>query len=81
MSIFDKIKQYLSGQSINKDFEQEKPENWIWGVIYFNKRDHRFLVAKRNPMMGWTFNFAHPIAFVILVLILSMIVFQSTTNS
>ena len=32
MGIFNKIKQYLSGQNINKDFEQEKPENWIWGV-------------------------------------------------
>lgn len=77
MGIFNKIKQYLSGQNINKDFEQEKPENWIWGVIYFDKKDYRFLVSKRNPMMGWTFNFAHPIAFIVVVLILLIAVSQA----
>lgn len=77
MSFLNKIKQYLSGQNINKDFEHENPENWIWSVIYFNKRDYRFLVAKRNPMMGWTFNFAHPITFVVLILILLIATFPS----
>ena len=76
MGIFNKIKLYLSGKNINKDFEQEKPENWIWGVIYFNKRDPRFLVAKRNPILGWTFNFAHPITFIVLILILSIAISQ-----
>ena len=77
MSFLNKIKQYLSGQNINKDFEHENPENRIWGVIYFNKRDYRFLVAKRNPMMGWTFNFAHPITFIVLILILLIAAFPS----
>lgn len=77
MSFLNKIKQYLSGENINKDFEREKPENWIWGVIYFNKSDYRFLVAKRNPMLGWTFNFAHPITFIVLILILLIAAFPS----
>ncbi|RZL46046.1 MAG: hypothetical protein EOO93_26415 [Pedobacter sp.] len=63
-----------------KDFQHEDPENWKWGVFYFNKKDFRFIVPKRNPIMGWTFNFAHPIAFIILLLILGMIVFQSIFN-
>ena len=70
MDIINKIENYLSGKNINKDFEHEKPENWIWGVIYFNKNDYRLLVAKRNPMLGWTFNFAHPISFIVLIIIL-----------
>lgn len=81
MGFFNQLKQYLSGQNIDKDFEHKKPENWIWGVIYFNKKDHRFLVAKRNPILGWTFNFAHPISFIFFAFVLSMIVFQSLTNS
>ena len=63
-----------------KDFQHEDPDNWKWGVFYFNKKDFRFIVPKRNPIMGWTFNFAHPIAFIILLLILGMIVFQSIFN-
>lgn len=43
-----------------KDFQHEEPENWKWGVFYFNKKDFRLIVPKRNPIMGWTFNFAHP---------------------
>ncbi len=76
MSILNKIKQYLSGENINKDFEHEKPENWIWGIIYYNKKDYRFLVPKRIPIFGWTFNFAHPITFIILILIVLVIVYQ-----
>ena len=57
-----------------KDFQHEDPENWKWGVFYFNKKDFRFIVPKQNQMMGWTFNFAHPITFTVLVLILAMIV-------
>jgi uncharacterized membrane protein len=38
----------------NKD-----PENWIWGLFYYNKEDKRLLPPKRNPAMGWTVNFAN----------------------
>ena len=77
MSFLNQIKQYLSGTNINKDFEHQNPENWIWGIFYFNKNDYRFLVSKRNPIMGWTFNFAHPITFIVLILILLIAAFPS----
>jgi len=75
MTIYNKLKRYLSGQG-DKDFEHEKLENWVFGILYFNKKDYRFLVPKRNPIMGWTFNFAHPISFIVLILILSTVAFQ-----
>jgi uncharacterized membrane protein len=62
---------------MGKDFYHEDPENWKWGIFYFNKKDHRIIVPKRNPMMGWTFNFAHPIGYIFLILILLFVVFQS----
>ena len=34
---------------------------WIAGGFYVNRDDPRLLVAKRSGL-GWTFNFAHPIA-------------------
>lgn len=41
---------------------------WAWGLIYFNRADPAFLVEKRFGV-GYTFNFAHPFAWVLLTLI------------
>lgn len=60
-----------------KDFQHDNPENWKWGVFYFNRKDFRVIVPKQNPIMGWTFNFAHPIGYIFIILILAIIVFQS----
>ncbi|MDQ8005423.1 MAG: DUF5808 domain-containing protein [Pedobacter sp.] len=62
---------------MSKDFFHEDPENWKWGFLYFNKKDHRILVPKRNPIMGWTFNFAHPAGYIFLIIILLLIVLQT----
>jgi len=35
------------------------PNNWIWGMFYYNKEDKRLLPPKRIPYMGWTVNFAN----------------------
>ncbi len=41
---------------------------WTWGLLYFNRADPAFLVEKRFGV-GYTFNFAHPFAWALLVLI------------
>jgi uncharacterized membrane protein len=41
--------------------------NYKWGIIYFNPDDPHFIVPKRNPWMGWTFNFASPYAYILLL--------------
>lgn len=66
--MFQKLKSLFRDQAVT-DFDHQKPENWIWGFVYFNKNDHRLLVPKRNQMMGWTFNFAHPMSYIVLILI------------
>ena len=40
---------------INKS-EWENPDNWTSPGFYFSKRDTRWIVPKRNPVLGWTFN-------------------------
>lgn len=35
------------------------PNNWIWGMFYYNKDDKRLLPPKRIAWMGWTVNFAN----------------------
>jgi len=40
---------------INKS-EWENQDNWTSPGFYFSKRDTRWIVPKRNPVLGWTFN-------------------------
>jgi uncharacterized membrane protein len=70
MGFFKWLKPYFIMQNMGKDFEHEKPENWVLGIFYFNTKDYRFILPKRNQMMGWTFNFAHPISYIVLILFL-----------
>jgi uncharacterized membrane protein len=36
------------------------PNNWIWGLFYYNKEDKRILPPKKIALMGFTVNFANP---------------------
>jgi len=54
---------------MGKDFQHENPMNWKWGIFYFNKSDSSIIVPKRHKILGWTLNFAHPVSYVVLLLI------------
>jgi uncharacterized membrane protein len=49
------------------------PNNWKWGIFYFNPHDKRIVVLKRNEAMGITFNYAHTISHIITIAILVVI--------
>ena len=62
---------------INKS-EWENQENWTSPGFYFSKKDTRWIVPKRNPVLGWTFNLGHKrgawamlLSFLIPIIILS----------
>lgn len=38
------------------------PGNWKLGFIYFCREDRRLMVPKRIRALGWTLNFARPLA-------------------
>ncbi len=40
--------------------EWENQDNWTSPGFYFSKRDSRWIVPKRNPALGWTFNLGNP---------------------
>ncbi|WP_338408276.1 DUF5808 domain-containing protein [uncultured Flavobacterium sp.] len=42
-----------------KDKWHKAPNNWIWGMFYYNKEDKRLMPPKRVTLMGWTVNFAN----------------------
>ncbi len=48
------------------------PNNWKWGLFYYNKEDNRILPPKQNPAMGWTVNFANKKS--VLVFLLFMLI-------
>lgn len=45
---------------MNKDFRDNDPGNWKWGIFYVNYKDSRLIVPKQVESLGWTLNFAHP---------------------
>jgi len=60
------------------DRMRNDPENYKWGIFYFNPKDPRILVPKRNRLMGWTLNFANPYSYLILIGIAAIAVFMGS---
>ncbi len=52
--------------------------HWRLGVFYFNRQDPRLLVPKRHGF-GWTLNFAHLVAWVIIGVIIVLLVTRLLT--
>lgn len=58
------------GMSASASQDRERPL-WRAGIFYYNPADAALLVPKRTGW-GWTFNFARPMAWVVLLLILGL---------
>jgi uncharacterized membrane protein len=54
-----------------EDHELERmrkdPENYKWGIFYFNPKDPRVILPKRNKILGVTVNFANPYSYLIII--------------
>ena len=52
------------------------PNNWIWGMFYYNPEDRRILPPKRIKWMGWTVNFASPksILFTVALVVVAVLI-------
>lgn len=59
---------------MRKDFNTEVPQNWKWGIFYFNSKDSRLIAPKRIKSLGWTLNFAPSSVWIGLFLILVLLV-------
>ncbi len=52
--------------------------NWLWGAIYYCKKDPRLVVPKPVKWTGWTMNFAYPwrvIGFIIFIILAASLPF------
>lgn len=62
-----------------KNHWNQDPENWIWGIFYYNREDKRMFPSKRVKEMGWTINFANPNSvFLAVVLILILMILSES---
>ena len=51
---------------------KEDYNSWKWGFIYYNPDDRKIMVPKRTGL-GWTFNFARPLAYVAIAALIGLI--------
>jgi len=72
---------------MNTQFEQNEqdrmrndPENYKWGIFYFNPKDPRFILPKRNIGMGWTLNFANPYSYLVILGIIILAYLMGNTE-
>jgi uncharacterized membrane protein len=59
----------------------QHPENYKWGMFYFNSQDDRIIVRKRLRGFGWTLNFARPESYFILLLFFAAVFFSNKYKS
>jgi uncharacterized membrane protein len=57
--------------------QTDNPENYRMGFIYFNKNDKRVIVPKQDRLRGYTFNFANPITYLLIIGIIVVILAAS----
>ena|SRR5262249_13160540 len=57
---------------------KELDELWAspnnWSLVYRCANDPRVIVPRRRPWMGWTINFAHPLASVVVIVMVTIAV-------
>lgn len=63
-------------KNLSKEFlDAMSHETGSWrGPIYYSRKDPRVMVPKINPSLGWTLNFASPVAWVAILALIAIIV-------
>ena len=55
---------------------QNDPNNWVWGMFYYNPEDPRLFPPKKIKELGWTTNFANPNSVhIMIILIIVLLIF------
>ncbi|WP_405152569.1 DUF1648 domain-containing protein [Paenibacillus sp. FSL K6-0108] len=67
----------IRNHQVQSERSKEQPVNddqyWKFGFIYFNRNDPSFTIEKRYGI-GWTINFAHPLCWVLFLIIIAIVV-------
>ena len=71
LNLTNKMKRKLDLDILNN--MSKDPGNWK-GPFYINKKDPRLTVPKQNPSLGFTFNFASPFAYLMILAIIIILI-------
>ncbi len=52
----------------------KNPDNYKWGIFYFNRNDNRVFVPKQQWGLGYTLNFGNPFAQLIILALAAAII-------
>jgi uncharacterized membrane protein len=52
---------------MNNKLDQSK---YKWGIFYFNPEDENLIAPKADSLLGWTLNFAKPLAYIFMLILL-----------
>jgi uncharacterized membrane protein len=53
------------------------PNNWKFGIFYFNRADKRIFPPKKIAWMGWTVNFANPLSVLAIGVVLAFVIMMT----
>ncbi|OFX20511.1 MAG: hypothetical protein A2041_10375 [Bacteroidetes bacterium GWA2_31_9b] len=62
---------------MNENNQTQNPNNYKWGILYFNKKDTRLFAPKLESQRGWTINFANPLSYIFIILLIIILIFSS----
>jgi uncharacterized membrane protein len=62
---------------MDRNYDRIDPEKYKWGLFYYNPEDKRAVVPKRNMGLGYTLNFAQPLAWVLIIGFILVVVLTS----
>lgn len=74
-----KIRNHQEDRERSKEQPVNDDDHWKLGFIYFNANDPSFTVEKRYGI-GWTINFARPLSWVLLLLIIAIVVISRVVS-
>jgi len=57
----------------HNELDENQPNHYKWGFLYYDPADHRGIVPKRVAWMGWTFNFASPFTYLIILAVIGFV--------
>ncbi|MCK9399569.1 MAG: hypothetical protein M0Q51_06190 [Bacteroidales bacterium] len=66
------MKKDFSNQNLNDPADD--PDNYKWGIFYFNKKDKRIIVTKQDRIRGFTINCANPYTYLLFLGIVDAII-------
>jgi uncharacterized membrane protein len=62
---------------MSQNYDRIDPSKYKWGLFYYNPDDLRFIVPKRTMGLGYTLNFAQPLSWLVIAVIIAFVIIMN----